>query len=336
MPIEYSGTVAEHTAVREAVGVFDVSHMGKVAVFGPGAAAFINSVLANDLDRIGAGQAQYSMLCNDQGGVIDDLIVYRWGDDGVYIVPNAANAHTVVAALQDAAPEGITIDDQHETHGIIAVQGPRSAEVLEAVGLPADMDYMAFTQATWNDAPVVVCRSGYTGERGYELIAPNEVLPDLWDQVLGESEKRGGMAAGLGARDTLRTEMGYPLHGQDISPSITPVEAALSWAVGWDKENFHGKDALVRQRGEGPSRRLRALLAQARAIPRSHMVVRDAQGHDIGEVTSGTFSPSLKQGIAMALVDASVNLGEEVIVDVRGRDMAFTVVKPPFVDSHVR
>jgi len=336
MPIEYSGTVAEHTAVREAVGIFDVSHMGKVAVFGPGAAAFVNSVLANDLDRIGAGQAQYSMLLNDEGGVIDDLIVYKWNDDGVYIVPNAANAQTVVAALRAAAPDGVTIDDQHETHGIIAVQGPRSADVLSAVGLPADMDYMAFAQTMWHDAPVVVCRSGYTGELGFELIAPNSVLVDLWDEVLRESEAVGGVAAGLGARDTLRTEMGYPLHGQDISPQISPVEAGLSWAIGWDKPGFAGKEAVASQRADGPARRLRALLAKERAIPRSHMAVRDADGAQIGEVTSGTFSPSLKQGVALALIDASVSVADEVLVDVRGKQVPFMVVKAPFVESHVR
>lgn len=336
MPIEYTGTVAEHTAVRETVGIFDVSHMGKVAIFGPGAAAFVNSVLVNDLDRIGAGQAQYSMLCNADGGVIDDLIVYRWGDDGVYIVPNAANAQTVVAALRDAAPSGLTIDDQHDSHGIIAVQGPRSADVLAGVGLPTQMDYMAFDQATWHEAPVVVCRSGYTGERGYELIAPNSILAELWDAVREQAESVGGMAAGLGARDTLRTEMGYPLHGQDISPTITPVEAGLSWAIGWDKDDFPGKAVLEGQRQQGPSRRLRALKAKARAIPRAHMAVRSLDGADVGEITSGTFSPTLKEGIALALLDSHVAIGDDVVVDVRGRDMAFTVVKAPFVDSHVR
>lgn len=336
MPIEYTGTVAEHTAVREAVGIFDVSHMGKVAVFGDGAAAFVNSVLANDLDRIGAGHAQYSMLLNDDGGVIDDLIVYKWNDDGIYIVPNAANAQTVVAALRDAAPEGVTIDDQHETHGIIAVQGPRSADVLNAVGLPADVDYMAFAQMMWHEAPVVVCRSGYTGELGFELIAPNSVLVDVWDELLRSSEGVGGLAAGLGARDTLRTEMGYPLHGQDISPSISPVEAGLTWAVGWGKPEFPGKSALVEQKERGEGRRLRGLRANGRAIPRPHMQVTDAQGRELGEVTSGTFSPTESVGIALALVDSTIQIGDEVLVDIRGRSTPFTVVKPPFVPSHVR
>jgi len=336
MPIEYTGTVAEHTAVRESVGVFDVSHMGKVAVHGPGSAAFVNSVLANDTDRIKDVQAQYSLLCNDAGGVIDDLIVYKWNDDAIYIVPNAANAATVVDALRAAAPEGIVIDDQQETHGIIAVQGPAAPAVLADLGLAADIDYMSFAMATWRDHPVTICRSGYTGELGFELIAPNEILGALWDALLISAAANGGMAAGLGARDTLRTEMGYPLHGQDISPSITPVEAGLSWAVGWDKPDFAGRAALLSQRESGPTRRLRALRAQQRAIPRAHMTVLDTSGKSIGEVTSGTFSPTLKEGIALALIDSSVGIDDDVLVDVRGKQIPFRVVKAPFAPSRVR
>ena len=338
MPIEYAGVVAEHTAVRTSVGVFDVSHMGKLAVHGPAAVDFLNSLLANDLDRIQDGQAQYSMLCNEAGGVIDDLIVYRWSDDGVFVIPNAANASSVVAVLGAAAPAGITIDDQHLTHGIIAVQGPRSAEVLAALGLPVDHDYMSMAMARFADAPVVVCRTGYTGEHGYELVAPNAVLGDLWDAVVEQAALAGGGPAGLGARDTLRTEMGYPLHGQDISPTITPVEAMIGWAVGWDKPEFAGREALVALRAAGPRRRLRGLLALDRGIPRPHMAVhRDAlDGEVIGEVTSGTFSPTLKQGIALALLDVSVAIDDEVVVDVRGRASRFRVVKPPFVQPSTR
>lgn len=336
MPIEYSGTVAEHTAVREAVGVFDVSHMGKVAIFGPGAAQFVNTVLAGDVGRIDDGQAQYSLLCNDDGGVIDDVIVYKWNDDGIYIVPNAANSAIVVEILQQAAPDGVTVDDQQLTHGIIAVQGPKSRAALGDLGLPTDMDYMSFTMCEWHGAPVTVCRTGYTGELGFELIAPNAVLVDLWEALLAAAQSHGGGPAGLAARDTLRTEMGYPLHGQDISPSITPVEAGLGWAIGWDKASFPGKDALLRQRESGPARRLRAIRAMQRAIPRAHMTIYDATGQQIGEVTSGTFSPTLKQGVALALIDPSVGLDDEVFVDVRGKKLPFAVVKAPFVPSHVR
>ncbi len=342
MPIEYEGVVAEHTAVRSAVGLFDVSHMGKVRIHGPGAAAFLNSVLANDLDRVDAGQAQYSMLCNQEGGVIDDLIVYRWGDDEVFMIPNAANAPTVVAELQGRAPAGVSVDDHHRDHGIIAVQGPRSADLLDAMGLPTDHDYMAMASAQFGGQPLIVCRTGYTGEHGYELVAPADVLVDLWDALLEAGQPFGAVPAGLGARDTLRTEMGYPLHGQDISPTITPVEAMLGWAVGWAKPEFVGRDALVAQREAGPQRRLRGLLALDRGIPRPHMQVRRDGGDDplggevVGEVTSGTFSPTLKQGIGLALLDVSVAVDDEVVVDVRGRASRFRVVKPPFVEPSTR
>jgi glycine cleavage system aminomethyltransferase T len=178
MPIEYSGTVAEHTAVRESVGIFDVSHMGKVAIFGPGAEDFVNSLLANDLSRIEDGQAQYSFLCNDDGGVIDDVIAYKWGSEGIYVVPNAANAATVVAAFRARAPAGITIDDQQATHGIIAVQGPSSSDVLAALGLPTDMEYMSFRMARWQDySGNVSCAVLDTRvNAAIELVAPNAVL----------------------------------------------------------------------------------------------------------------------------------------------------------------
>ena len=333
MPIEYAGTVAEHTAVREDVGVFDVSHMGYIEVTGAGAIAWLNSVVANDLDRVGPGQAQYNLLCDDSGGVIDDLIVYRIDDDHAFIVPNASNSDAVVAALTAAsAGSGVTVADKREDYGILAVQGPRCDAVLEAMGLPCGHDYMSFTRSAWHDSPVVVCRTGYTGERGYEIIAPVSVLADLWDAVIAA----GATPAGLGARDTLRTEMGYPLHGHELSLDITPVQAGLVWAVGWDKPAFSGRDALVAERASGPRRRLRGLVAVERAIPRPEMPVLSVEGEAVGETTSGTFSPTLKQGIGLALLDPSISDGDEVVVDIRGRQARFTVTKPPFVPPHVR
>jgi aminomethyltransferase len=333
MPIEYAGTVAEHTAVREDVGVFDVSHMGYTEVTGSGAIAWLNTVLANDLDRVGAGQAQYNLLCDESGGVIDDLIVYRIDDDHAFIIPNASNSDAVVAALTAAAADsGITVTDKREDYGILAVQGPRSDAILEALGLPCGHDYMSFARTSWQGSPVVVCRTGYTGERGYEVLVPASVLADLWDAVT----TAGATPAGLGARDTLRTEMGYPLHGHELSLDITPVQAGLGWAVGWDKPAFSGRDPLTAERAAGPRRRLRGLLAVERAIPRPGMPVLSADGATIGEMTSGTFSPTLKQGIGLALLDPAIAEGDEVIVDVRGRQARFTVTKPPFVPPHVR
>lgn len=333
MPIEYAGTVAEHTAVRTDVGVFDVSHMGTTSVTGPGALEWLNTVLTNDLDRIPDGKAQYSLLCDESGGVIDDLIIYRFTDDDLLIVPNASNSDAVVAVLSAAArSSGVTVTDRREEVGILAIQGPRSAEVLDALGLPSDHDYMSVARATWQGAPVTVCRSGYTGERGYEVIAPIDVLVALWDAVL----EAGATPAGLGARDTLRTEMGYPLHGHELSADITPVQAGLTWAIGWDKPDFHGRGALVAEKTAGPRRRLRGLRAAERAIPRAGMVVTDDSGAVKGELTSGTFSPTLKEGIGLALLDASIVEGDRVTVDVRGRPATFTVQRPPFVEPHVR
>jgi aminomethyltransferase len=338
MPIEYpgGGVVREHTAVRSAVGVFDVSHLGKATVRGPGATAYVNTCLTNDLGRIGPGKAQYTMCCNDKGGVVDDLIVYLRSDDEVFLVPNAANTEEVVRRLAAAAPAGVEVENQHERFGIIAVQGTRSDEVLGALHLPAGHEYMSFVDGGWEGTPVTVCRTGYTGERGYELVLEWDAAPALWDALLSVAAPQGGLPCGLGARDTLRTEMGYPLHGNDLSPEITPVMAGAGWAVGWEKPQFWGKAALTAERAAKSSRLMRGLLVTGRGIPRPHCSVSDVDGTVVGEVTSGTFSPTLRQGIALALLDRSVALGDEVVVDVRGRDVPAKVVKPPFVEVAVR
>ena len=335
MPLEYSGTLAEHAAVRERVGLFDVSHMGKVRVHGQGAADFLNEVLTNDFHRIGPGQAQYSLLCDASGGVVDDLIVYRWSDDELFCVPNAGNASAVIEVLRSLAPNEVSIDDHHADHGIIAVQGPASSAVLDAAGLPSGHDYMTMVSADLEGAPVIVARTGSTGEHGYELIAPVAVLGQLWADLLVLARPYGGIPAGLGARDTLRLEMGYPLHGHELSLDITPVQARLGWAVGWDKPAFVGREALMAERAAGPARVLRALRATGRGIPRAGLtVLRD--GELVGEVTSGTFSPTLKEGIALALLSPEVAVGSAVVVDVRGRPLECDVVAPPLVRVSTR
>lgn len=340
MPISYAagGVVAEHMAVRQSVGIFDVSHLGKASVRGPGAARFINSCLTADLGKIGPGQAQYTLCCNDSGGVIDDLIVYLVSDDDVLLVPNAANTAAVVAALRAAAPDHITIENRHRDFGVLAVQGPRSVEVLAALGFPTDLDYMSWLDADFAGASVRVCRTGYTGEHGYELLPSWDGAPALWQALLAEASSRDGLPCGLGARDTLRTEMGYPLHGQDLSPEISPVQARAGWAVGWKKESFFGRDALLAEKAAGPARVLWGLDASGRGVLRPHLDVKDADGAVIGHTTSGTFSPTLGHSIALALMDAAAGIadGAEVTVDVRGRNLAARVTKPPFVPSHVR
>ncbi|GAA0630179.1 glycine cleavage system aminomethyltransferase GcvT [Kutzneria viridogrisea] len=338
MPIQYAegGVVAEHTAVRESVGVFDVSHLGKALVAGPGAAEFVNSALTNDLGRIAPGKAQYTLCCTDSGGVVDDLIAYLVGAEEVFLVPNAANTARVCELLAAQAPAGITVTDQHREHGVLAVQGPRSAEVLAALGLPTELEYMAFADASFAGTPVRVCRTGYTGEHGYELLPRWADTTALWHALLAAAEPLGGKPCGLGARDTLRTEMGYPLHGQDLSLEISPVQAGAGWAVGWKKPGFWGHEALRAEKENGPARRLHGLRALDRGVPRAGMAVLDTGGGRIGETTSGTFSPTLRTGIALALLDGAVPPGTELVLDVRGRSLRCEVVKPPFVESHVR
>ena len=338
MPIEYpgGGVVKEHTAVREGVGLFDVSHLGKAVVRGAGAAAFVNATLANDLGRIAPGQAQYTLCCDEAaGGVVDDLIAYYRSDDEIFLVPNAANTAEVVRRLAAAAPEGVDVRDLHGEYGVLAVQGPSSDAVLDALGLPAGHAYMSFVDAEWRGRPVVVCRTGYTGERGYELLPGWSDAAALWDAVLVAGEPHGIRPCGLGARDTLRTEMGYPLHGQDLSLDITPVQARCGWAVGWSKPAFWGRDVLLAEKEAGASRLLWGLEALDRGIPRPHMTVSSASGV-VGEVTSGTFSPTRRLGIGLALLDRGVGEGDEVAVDVRGRASRFRVVRPPFVQTSTK
>jgi aminomethyltransferase len=339
MPISYpgGGVIAEHTAVREAVGVFDVTHLGKISITGPEAAQFVNSCFTADLAKIAPGHAQYTLCCAENGGVLDDLITYLVGADEVFCVPNAANAALLAHRLAAVAPPAMTVTDEHDDYAVLAVQGPYSTELLAAVGLAvADIDYLTFVDGEHDGAPVRVGRTGYTGERGYELLVSWTHAPVLWAALLAATGPLGGRACGLGARDTLRTEMGYPLHGQDLGPDITALQGGLSWAIGWNKPAFWGREALLAEREFGPSRRLRGLRATTRGVPRPHMTVRSVAGAPVGETTSGTFSPTLRTGIALALLDATVRPGDTVEVDVRGRVLPCEVVKPPFVPSHVR
>ncbi|MGZ5366804.1 MAG: glycine cleavage system aminomethyltransferase GcvT [Aeromicrobium sp.] len=338
MPLEYAGggVLAEHKAVREAVGLFDVSHLGKALVRGSGAKAFLNGCLTNDLDRIESGKAQYTLCCDEGGGTVDDLIAYLRTDSEVFLIPNAANTAAVVERLQATAPAGIEVTNQHRDYAVLAVQGPLSDEVLEALGLPTDHDYMSFAGGEVAGQQLTVCRTGYTGERGYELVVPSDGAVAVWDAVMEAGAANGIRACGLGARDTLRTEMGYPLHGHELSLQISPVMARVGWAVGWRKPTFWGKEALEKQRAGKTVRTLRGLTAQGRGIPRPGMTVNDEAGAELGEITSGTFSPTLRQGIALALLEPGVEDGTTVTVDVRGRQEAFTVTRPPFVEPSTR
>ncbi|MBG0568119.1 glycine cleavage system aminomethyltransferase GcvT [Actinoplanes aureus] len=335
MPLEYAGggVLREHAAVREAAGVFDVSHLGKARVRGTGAVAFVNSCLTNDLGRIAPGKAQYTLCCDETGGVVDDLIAYLHADDHVFLIPNAANTAEVVRRLVADAPEGITVTDEHRSYAVLAVQGPQSASLLGKLGLPTDHGYMSFATAAFGGAELTVCRTGYTGEHGYELVVGWDDAGAVWDAII----EAGVQPCGLGARDTLRTEMGYPLHGQDLSLEISPVQARSGWAVGWDKPAFWGREALLAEKAAGPRRQLRGLVLTGRGIPRGHMQVYAGDAL-IGETTSGTFSPTKKVGIALALLDTAAGIadGDLVQIDIRGRRIEAQVTKPPFVTPSVR
>ena len=338
MPIEYpgAGVLAEHAAVRERVGLFDVSHLGKASVVGEGALDFLNSCLTNDLNKINDGSAQYTLLCTPEGGVIDDLIAYRNSTKDFFLVPNASNTTDVVKVLKEQAPVGIEVTNLHNEFAVLAIQGPLAPQVLAQLGVMIDIDYMAFTHVSISGADVIVCRTGYTGELGYELLPKVGDASRVWDAITAVIASMGGLVCGLGARDTPRTEMGYPLHGHELSLQISPVEASAGWAVGWKKEGFLGSEILKHQRESGASRKSFAIKSLDRGIPRAGMIVKNSNGETVGEVTSGTFSPTLKIGIGLALLSSDIEVGQTLVIDVRGRDSQCEVVKLPFVTSHVR
>lgn len=339
MPIEYEGALAEHRSVRTHVGLFDLTHLGKVEVVGPGALGMLQRFVTNDLSKAGVGEALYNLVLNAGGGVIEDLIVYRLGEERFFVVPNAANAPRVLRMLEEERADGPLHLMYHQDWCFLAVQGPESMRVMaELFPEATELAFMRCYEAEYRRRPVIVTRSGYTGEVGFELFTYQDIARELWGELLESVRSFDGGPAGLAARDVLRLEMGYPLYGQDLFEASTAFEAGLGWAVAMDKGEFRGRPALVRQQEEGLPSRLRGLrMHERRHIPRAHYPVFVAD-QLVGEVTSGTFSPVLGTGIALAYVWPGdvVELGQEVEVDIRGRRGAATVVKPPFVDRSPR
>lgn len=339
MPIVYAGALSEHRAVRERVGLFDLTHLGKVDVTGPGALGMLQRVVTGDLSKVEVGQALYNLVLNDRGGVVEDLIVYRIGEDRYFVVPNAANAVRVLRMLEEEKALGPLHLMFHQDWCFLALQGPMSVEVAgtlfsEAAGLK----FMRCTETEYRRRPVILTRSGYTGEVGFELFTYQDIALDLWRELMEAGWSFGIEPCGLAARDILRLEMGYPLYGRDLSEDRTALEAGLSWTVSFDKPGFRGRDALLRQKREGIPGRLRGLVMEDRRhIPRAHYPVF-ADGERAGEVTSGTFSPILRRGIALAYLSPAERFepGTKVEVDIRGRQGAANVVKPPFVDRDPR
>lgn len=319
MPISYEGTLAEHAAVRTGVGVFDVSHLGKIEVSGDAAAALLDRALTNRMLDLAPGRARYTLMLDDEGGIVDDMIVYA-RDESLLVVPNASNVDEVERRLRATPAEGdATIVRRDDA--IVAVQGPRSSEIVGEIAGALGLGYMRCSSA----GRLFVARSGYTGEHGYEIFALPGEAAGLWDAAVAA----GATPCGLAARDTLRLEMGYPLHGNDIGRDTAPAEAGLSWAVGKDKAEFAGKAAIE---GRAPRKTLVGIRMSDRVIPRRDAAVL-REGERIGSCTSGTFSPTLKTGIALAFVrPGSAEPGDKVEVEVRGKTGAGAIVTPPFVD----
>jgi aminomethyltransferase len=327
MPLQYTGVLDEHRACREGAVVFDVSHLGTVEVRGPGAFDALQWLLTNDLNRIEPGRAQYTHLLDPvDAHVVDDIIVWWVATDHFLVMPNASNTDRLVSAAAEAIGRGsgaVEIADVTASRAVLAVQGP-SARALLAVVSPEAAAVPRFSVAPVGEW--IVGGTGYTGEDGVELQVPAEQAPDVWDAIVAA----GVIPAGLGARDTLRLEAGLPLHGHELGPGITPLQAGLAWVVRWDKGDFRGREPLEAERERGVARRLRGITIEGRRPARDGARVL-ADGTDVGVVTSGNFSPTLGHAIALALLAPDVEIGAAVQLDVRGQLLDGVVVKPPFV-----
>jgi aminomethyltransferase len=316
MPVQYEGVIPEHRSVRADCGVFDVSHMGELHVEGPNATELLQSLLSNDLGKLDVGHAQYTLLTNERGGIVDDLIAYRLGECHYLLVVNASNREPDFEWIKEREIRGSEVRDASDDYAMLAVQGPRA---LERLGLAEEPSF-TFAMTELDGIECLIARTGYTGEPGVEIVCPAEDGPALWDAVLA----RGAVPCGLGARDTLRLEMCFPLHGNDITPDTDAISAGLGWACALDKE-FTGVDELRAVKREGPARRLAPFVMDDKAVPRPGMSVEGG-----GEVTSGTHSPMLDRGIGMAYVPTGRAVaGEPIVVDVRGRSRAGRIVEKP-------
>ena len=324
MPVQYTGVLDEHAAVRSNVGVFDVSHLGRFEVKGPGAVDLVRRQLCNDIAKVSPGRAQYTMALNDHGGVEDDIIVWYLDEDRLWVMPNGTNSDEIVARFADDAPAGVTVGDVRAATVLLAVQGPGSAEVLATV-LSDVPGRFRVVETQVGGIDVTAAGTGYTGERGAEICVPAEHAAAVWDAIVGA----GATPCGLGARDTLRLEMGYPLWGQDLDENTTPLEAGLGWVVAWEHD-FVGRDALLAQKDAGIRKQLIAFTTEGRLIPRHGYPIVTTSGS--GSVTSGNFSPTLEQGIGLAYVSPPLADGDTVTVEIRRSPVDATVVDLPFID----
>ncbi len=337
MPVQYpSGIVQEHLAVRNAVGLFDVSHMGEFRIRGNDALAFLQKVTINDVAKIGTHRVQYTAMCDEDGGIIDDLLLYRL-DDSYLMVVNAANAEKDLAWIRSHADGDVDIADESEETILLAVQGPRSLETLSGLSsVPLrELEYYSWTDSSVAGVPALVSRTGYTGELGFEIYIQNKpgAASNVWDAIVDAGKEFGIIPIGLGARDTLRLEMGFCLYGNDIDRTTNPLEAGLGWITKFDKGEFIGREAIMSARDSGLQRRLVGFVVEGKAVAR-HGYGIYAAGDHIGDVTSGTFSPVLQVAIGMGYVQRDrANVGDSILIDIRGKKVSASIVKMPFVQT---
>ncbi len=346
MPVLYSSIVDEHLCVRKAAGIFDISHMGEVFVNGPGAEKFLNKLLTNNISKLVVGQGQYTLMCNEQGGVIDDLYVYRIGDENYLLIVNASRIADDFAWIekQCAGRDGVTASNESEEWGAVAVQGPRVVEFIDQcflsaatggtlVSKPTGLAKNELAQFDFDGSAVWVCRTGYTGEDGFEIVAPSTLIEAVWDRVLAKGHVGCLQPCGLGARDTLRTEVCYPLYGHELTETVTPIEAGVGFFVATDKPAFNGREVLIQQKTDKPARRVVAFKMTGKsAPPRPHypIILPGDENRTIGEVTSGTQSPSMNVGIGLGLVEAEFEkIGSVIEIEIRGRRFPAEIIKKP-------
>lgn len=336
MPLQYTGIIDEHLAVRNRAGLFDISHMGEVRVRGPQAAGFLQRLVTNDIERLYDGRALYTVMCTPEGGIVDDLLVYRLAEQDYMLVINAANIEKDVDWMRSHNTTGASLEDVSAQTALLALQGPKAPGILQSVTQEPleSIDYYHFIEPNGflDCEEVILSRTGYTGEPGFELYLRPDDAASVWSALLEAGRDAGLQPVGLGARDTLRLEAGFCLYGNDISEETNPLEAGLSWLTRFDKGEFIGRDALQRVQEEGPRRKLVAFVMQERGIPRPDYPILDAEGNEIGSVTSGTQSPIIEKGIGMGYVPNETRFtqpGAPLFIGVRSRQIEAAVKKPP-------
>ncbi|HAP35479.1 MAG TPA: glycine cleavage system aminomethyltransferase GcvT [Bacteroidetes bacterium] len=333
MPVLYAGIMEEHKAVRNTVGVFDVSHMGEFYAKGPNALSFLQSITINDVSKLTPGKAQYSAMCFDDGGIVDDLLIYMLAEQSYMIVVNASNIEKDWEWMKKHCPSGVMFENKSDDTALLAIQGPKSLETMQKLTTAnlSAIPYYHFVQGAVAGIEMIISRTGYTGELGFEIYFSNAHAEKIWNAIFDAGKEFGIVPIGLGARDTLRLEMGYCLYGNDIDQTTNPIEANLGWITKLNKGEFVAKSILEKTKADGPKRKLVGMMLNEKAVPR-HGYALLVNGKNIGVVTSGTFSPSLEKGIAMGYVDIPhTEVGSKIAIDVRGKMIDATVVALPFL-----